>query len=660
MPHRRPVLPSSDPVPLPVAEFQQMRRRIPWLYALLVVNAAAVSYTHRGLAPSLLTDGLPFALALTAVWRMASWMMPPPPDQIRDRAAPILRRTFAIGIAVALAFACWAISLDWFADSAHSGQIAVFLAITLLGCMFGLMHVPRVAGAVAFASMAPFMAYAILRGNPPLIAIAGNIALVAAVVTKLLADAHADFAALIDSREALRSERRQASQLSDENRLLAQTDPLTGLPNRRFFFARLETLLQEGEPFCVGVLDLDRFKPVNDNYGHIAGDQLLSTIGQRLSALCDERLVIARLGGDEFGLLAVGDSMAASARVAALCGPVSAAVPFQDAALRVGCSIGLSAYPQAGNSAHELFDRADYALCHAKQHQRGECVLFSHEHEAIIRDEARLENALRGADLANELHLVFQPIFEARSVTLTGVEALARWASPILGPIPADRLIATAERTGMINRVTLTLFSKALTMMRLLPDDLRLSFNLSAYDIASPATVRELTRQIVAAGVKPDRLTFEITETALMSDMAIAREVLSHFRALGVKIALDDFGTGYSSLGILSQLPLDTLKIDRAFAAGMSTAAGRAMVSAIRNLAQSLSLECVMEGIENESQLIEVTLLGYHYAQGYLLGRPADAETLLQSIDRSKGPTLPKTADGVALPAPGVLRRGQA
>ncbi|HSX55830.1 MAG TPA: EAL domain-containing protein, partial [Sphingomonas sp.] len=291
--------------------------------------------------------------------------------------------------------------------------------------------------------------------------------------------------------------------------------------------------------------------------------------------------------------------------------------------------------------AHALFDRSDYALYHAKSHERGECVIFSAEHEAMIRDELQLEAAFRTADLNAELSLLFQPIYETRSMTLAGVEALARWHSPQLGLVMPDRLIAMAERLGLINQVTLILFAKLLAKAAQLPPSVSVSFNLSVHDVASPETIRELTRMIVASGLRPERLMFEITETTLMSDIDGARAALGQLRGLGVRIALDDFGTGYSSLGMLHQIPLDTLKVDRSFAAGMTTQSGRAMIAAIRGLAQSLNLDCVIEGIETEAQLMEASLLGCRYAQGYLLGRPAPMGSVLRGIREAAPVTLP-------------------
>lgn len=629
---------NTDARPLPLAQYEQLRQQIPWLYGLLIANSVSLAITHHHSAPLVLTRWLPAILIASAFLRLVMWLRAPHASALSEpQAERRIAHTQALAFVMATAFIGWTIALDWYSNGIGRDHVAVAVAVTMLSCLLCLMHVPKVAGLVAVSVVAPFFIYCLTLGSLSAVVVAANIALVAGVIVKVLSGSHRMFVDLIQSQQALDEERHQASRLSDENQLLAHTDPLTGLPNRRHFFARLDACLKKREPhgqahFCVGVLDLDRFKPVNDTFGHAVGDRLLGEIGRRLSAHAADDLLIARLGGDEFGVLIDGDGEIARRRVQALYEAVCAPVTIQDAVLRVGCSVGLASYPDAGRTAHALFDRSDYALYHAKSHERGHCVIFSREHEALIRDEHRLEAALRQADLDAELSMVYQPIYEARGILLTGVEALARWQSPMLGKVMPDRLIAMAERLGMINQVTLILFAKALTEMARLPREIGMNFNLSVHDIASPETIEELIRMIAASRIPPQRLTFEITETAVISDCAAARAVLGRLRYLGVRIALDDFGSGYSSLGMLHQIPLDVIKVDRSFAAGMTTPSGRAMIAAIRSLAQSLSLDCVIEGIENEAQLVEVSLLGCRYAQGYLLGRPMPMETLLRTI----------------------------
>jgi len=649
MPFSKLHMPASEQS-LVVATLLHFRRQVPWMYALLVINAVALAYTHTNLAPRWLTHAIPAMLILLIASRLFRWLMPPTPDMLtEDGARRIIRQTTVLGSFLAIAFVAWALSLGSYGGPYEQGHVVVFIGTTVLSCLFCLSHLPGAALSVGILVSVPLVAYCLTSGNSVFVSVGVNVGLVTAVFLIIVKDANKVFQGLVTSRNDLIVERQQAQRLSDENRQLAHTDPLTGLPNRRFFFGALEALLIARQrdasgtvaPFCVGVLDLDRFKAINDTYGHVYGDRLLDAIGRRLSQHISGGVTIARLGGDEFGVLFDGPPEQAEPAIAALCAAIHVPVAIDGMEATLGCSAGIAVYPDAGSTAHALFDRSDYALYHAKAHQRGGCAVFSPDQEALIRVEQRVEAALQVACLERELEVHYQPIFDTRSMTISSVEALARWKSPTLGEIPPATFIAAAERMGIINRVTLILLERALEGLAALPDPVALSFNLSAQDIMSPSTMREIVRMIVATNIAPQRIVFEVTETSLVTDMASAREALQRLRSFGVRTALDDFGTGYSSLCSLHELPLDILKVDRTFVNGMATGPGRSMVSAIRNLAQSLSLDCTMEGIETESQLIEISLAGYRYAQGFLLGRPMPIDTLLMTI-REQSLQLPE------------------
>ena len=226
----------------------------------------------------------------------------------------------------------------------------------------------------------------------------------------------------------------------------------------------------------------------------------------------------------------------------------------------IGCSGGFAIFPDAGQSAHALFDRSDYALYHVKSEQRGRCALFSVEHETRIRSARAVEAALQAADLDVELTIHLQPIVDLSSMRTRTAEVLARWHNPALGNVPPDIFIAAAERLGLIHKVTLALFRQALDALADLPEDLRIFFNLSAHDIVSSETIAFLLCEIRRRGVSPARLKFELTETALMRDFDLAIVGIRALRDLGCKIVLDDFGTGYSSLSYLRRLPVDKVK----------------------------------------------------------------------------------------------------
>jgi len=626
--------------PLPVEQFWRLRRQLPRMYLILAMNAATLAYTHYRLAPTWLTVYVAGVLIAICGLRLIEWLRPVDAARITSEfATRILRRTEVLASTLSVAFVSWAMLLDQYGGANEHGHVTVFVAITVMGCIFCLSYLPRAAHIVCYVVLGVFLTYCIARGTFTLTAMAFNIMMVGIVVLSVLSDSYNSFTTVLESRVALQNERSQAQRLAEENAWLAHSDALTGLPNRRFFFARLDAMLartDRAKPFCIGVFDLDRFKPINDMHGHAQGDRLLQFIGERLQGACGPDAIIARLGGDEFGLIIEGSLDDAEKLGKWVCNLVQAPVPLGDSVVSLGCSGGLASWPEAGTTAHDLFDRADFALYHAKKARRGDMVRFSAELEHIIRSEQALEAALQSADLKRELTMVYQPIVRTRSMATIGIEALARWHSPQVGAVPAEQLFATAERLGMARTVTLELFGRVLGDFARWPKGMRLSFNLAPTDVADPETVTALLDQIAASGVDARRLIFEITETSLFGDFDLARSSLKRLRGCGARIALDDFGTGYSSLSTLHMLPIDIVKIDRTFAARLDDADGRRLVRAIFNLTRSLNLECVIEGIETEMQLMEVTLAGFDYAQGYFIERPLELKSVLAGLKARK------------------------
>ncbi len=277
-----------------------------------------------------------------------------------------------------------------------------------------------------------------------------------------------------------------------------------------------------------------------------------------------------------------------------------------------------------------LYDRADYALYRAKSERRGFAVLYSSEHERLIRSERAVEAALQAADLATEMEVNLQPIVSGPNFEMMAVEALARWTSPSLGPIRPDIFIPLAERAGIIHRLTLTLLRKALAHLTRLPAEIRLSFNLSAHDLTSSETVLGIIAMILGSGIEPSRIIMELTETAVMRDFAAAEESIRLLRGLGIKIALDDFGTGQSSLSYLHSLPIDKVKIDRSFVIGTASESGCEVLAAVVALCRSMKMQCIAEGVEDTSQLDILRGIGCDTFQGYLFARPMAIDSLIE------------------------------
>ncbi len=619
---------------LAVAQFMGLSRQVPLLYALLSVNAVAVAYTHSDMAPAWLTTIVPAILVVLSTARFVFWIRHKGEAPSPARAVALLRRTSVIAAVLAGAYIAWALSLGLYGGPAEHAHLAIFISITAVGCVFCLSYLPQAAVLVVAIISPPYLAYYVGSSDPIFIAIALNIFLVTAVMLRVLLNAFAGLAALVRSQA-------ETERLGRENARLAHTDALTGLPNRRLFFAELDAQIGSaagpGNAFAVGVVDLDRFKPVNDTFGHLVGDRLLEAVAGRLRTAAGPNALVARLGGDEFGLIVAGTGAQALAIAPRICSALSEPFDLGEVTVTIGATCGLATPTGDGCTAHLLFDRADYALYSLKASRRGAAALYSAEHELRLRSGHAVEAALQTADLAAEIEVHLQPIVQTTgdAPSVISVEALARWTSPTLGRVRPDVFIPVAERTGMIHRLTTTLFGKSLAVLETLPETIRLSFNLSAHDLTNPKTVLGLLAAIRRSSVAPSRIIFELTETAVMRDFAIAEASIRLLRAPGVSFALDDFGTGHSSLNYLHRLPIDAIKIDRSFVTGVADEAGRTLLAAILALSRSMKLACVAEGVEDAGQLAALRDLGFDTFQGYHFAMPMPPAQFLASLPAS-------------------------
>lgn len=613
-----------------IAQYGELKRQVPLLYTLLVLNACAVTYTHYSFAPFWATIGFLGALISTCCWRIFRWLRAPDTGEISVELAraQLVSTTVLAGVLGAI-FLVWSLLMNEYGGIEQHGHVALFIAATVIGCIFCLSHLPSAAMLVTAVVTLPYLVYYLWRGDPVFVAMALNIALVTGVMVRVLLNGFSGFTNMIRSKAELVREQEETQRLSVENAHLAYTDMLTGLPNRRHFFNRFEEWLQaakaDNRQMAIAVLDLDRFKAINDTYGHACGDRLLVEVGARLSNFTSDRIILARLGGDEFGVLFADPPTHVQAVAQTICKALANPFYIDGRTITIGCSGGVAVFPEAGSSVHELFDRADYAAYHMKTHDRGGCALFSFEHENRIRSEIAIETALVSANFETELHVCYQPILCTQTGDVLSIEALGRWTSPVIGLVPPDRFIVAAEKLNIINDLTVALFRKALIEFSAMPHSIRLSFNLSTKDITSVPTLDSIIDLINESGVDPKRITFELTETAVMRDFDAAVRGIQSLRALGARFALDDFGVGYSSLGHLRQLPFDKVKLDRSFIENMDEPSGRNIFSGVLALCRTLELDCVAEGVETEEQLAWLADLGCQRVQGYLFAKPMPA-----------------------------------
>jgi diguanylate cyclase (GGDEF)-like protein/PAS domain S-box-containing protein len=420
----------------------------------------------------------------------------------------------------------------------------------------------------------------------------------------------------------LRARRRAESQIH----YLAHHDALTGLANRTSFHARLEREMRvadgQGTRLAVLCLDLDRFKEVNDLFGHAAGDAMLRDLALRVGGLLDPTQLMARLGGDEFAIL-IPQRDGSAERLAERILATLAAVPAASGPV-IATSIGIAVYPDDAQDQRALLSHADAALYRAKAEGRGTCRRYDASMGAQIRDRRMLEHDLRHAVSRGELELVYQPQTRIDTGAVTGFEALLRWHHPVRGLVSPAEFVPIAEETGAILEIGAWVLREACRTAALWPQPLAIAVNVSAVQLHNPHFVQFVHGALFESGLKAERLEIEITETALIRDPARALLTLRQLKALGVRIAMDDFGTGYSSLSNLRSFPFDRIKIDRSFIKAVnSNPQGAAIVRSVLGLGRGLGLAVVAEGVETDEELSFLAAEHCTLAQGFLLGRPS-------------------------------------
>ena len=414
-------------------------------------------------------------------------------------------------------------------------------------------------------------------------------------------------------------------------------DDLTDLPNRALLYERMEAALaaadRNGEPAALLLVDLDRFKEVNDTLGHDTGDRLLEEVAARLQGVVRRGDTLARLGGDEFAVLLRG--LPDRGMAAELAGRLQDAIarPFMlnGVAAVLDASIGIAHCPEHGTDVHTLVQRADVAMYDAKR-SRTSIETYTSERDPYSAERLQLLGELRAAIGAGELVLHYQPKVDVASQRVVGVEALVRWQHPVHGLLGPAEFVPLAERTGAIGDLTRWVLDNALAQARAWRDagqDLTMAVNLAAPNIADATLPDAVAALLERHGVPGDRLECEISEHTVMADPRRAMAILERLRGLGVKLSLDDFGTGHSSLSYLKRLPLDEVKIDRSFVMGMTDDDNdAAIVRTTIDLARNLGLDVVAEGVESETILRNLSDLSCDIAQGFYLSRPLPAAEL--------------------------------
>ncbi len=428
-----------------------------------------------------------------------------------------------------------------------------------------------------------------------------------------------------DLKEALQAYE-QAERLAQRN---ANTDPATGLANRRELLRELSEALDEKRGGILLLLDLDHFKRVNDLHGHLAGDQLLKSVAETLSDSAPGAVCCARIGGDEFALLLDGDSAKAAEKVAeAILARLATPVLAAGAHLTVSASIGLASTAKL-TKPEDVLRQSDVALYAAKRAGRNQFAWFDQQLAKELSERLAMEEDMRAGIAKGEFVPFFQPLIDLSTRELVGFEALARWRSPTRGFLEAEQFIDVAESTGLIGPLTMSVIEQALKDARGWPSHLKIAVNISPAQFRDGRLAEHIIKLLTATGFPTHRLEIEITEAALLEDRNQVLTIIRSLKNVGISVTLDDFGTGYASLAQVNSLPLDRIKIDKSFISTVvKSEQTAAIVNTIASLGHQLNVPITAEGVESEQVRTELKRLGCSEAQGWLFGRAVSADSV--------------------------------
>ncbi len=449
--------------------------------------------------------------------------------------------------------------------------------------------------------------------------------------------------------ELLKSQER-----AEELRRKATTDELTGLSNRHHFTTVVqEKIAQAGDSggsFAVMLLDLDRFKEINDTLGHHYGDVLLRDLSPRLAEAVGPNGLVARLGGDEFAVLpdvSGGDQGGLTEAAERLLETVREPVVVDELTLGIGASIGIARFPDDGEDVHDMLRRADVAMYSAKEDHAG-WKMYENRLDRYSLRRFTVLNEFRQALESEQFVLHYQPVVSIDGSTVRGAEALVRWEHPELGMVPPNDFIPIAEQSGLIGHLTHYVLERAVAECKRWRDegrDIAVAVNLSVRDLLDLDLPGQVASVLTAQHLPPNALHLEITESMIMSDPDRALETVRHLRDLGTYVSVDDFGTGYSSLANLKRLPISELKIDRSFISSLPhDESDLIIVGSTINLGHDLGLKVIAEGVEDEITLKRLANLGCDLAQGYYFGRPLPAQEFVRLADLIGGNVQPVKA----------------
>ena len=619
------------------AQFKAFAKQIPLLYFILAINTMAVVFTCAKFGPPWISTYIPVGLCGLCLVRGIKWWRYGQTDAPYETALRLLRTTNKLAFAIAIAFTVWGMLLFRYGDPYARSQIVFFLGLTMISCIFCLMHLRPAVLSVTFVGVVPFTIVFFFADEGHFRAAAVNLGLVAIGMIAMLMIYYRDFAQLVASRRALIDKQAETQKLSDENLELANVDPLSRLPNRRALMATLsawhEGRAKPGAITAIVFVDLDGFKDVNDVYGHETGDTLITLVAARLEAVLPDEAILARLGGDEFAAVistakAVPLAQGFATSVVDL---LRQPIRIGERTIQIGASVGVSHAAPAECDAQELFRRADIAMYAVKAAGKAGVRVYSPELDAQRLQQKNTETEIRVGLEAEEFEVHYQPIVAAETKAIVAVEALLRWPRRPGSPIATEQFINVAEATGLIHPLGLFVLRRACLDLREI-EGVGLCVNVSPAQFRDPEFEAKVARVLAETRFPAARLELELTEGYLIDHPQRASGAISAFKAMGVSVALDDFGAGYTSIAYLQQYGFNRIKIDKALATQIASS-GKAgvLITGTVYIAHGLEMEVTAEGVETAEQEALLRLAGCKYLQGFRYFRPSSIEELFDA-----------------------------
>ena len=614
-------------------------KSLPWMYLLIVCQHIALWVNARDMDLPIAVFGAFVMLMVFSIYRGFYWWSKRSEFSgfSIERKKKDLRLVTVMAPLLALFFSIFSSFLLVQTGGTGKAFLGISIITLAIGGAFSLYVLPVAAISALIGAIFPLALTFVVAGGESLQWLGIFLFAVMTFSVFLLVQNFRGFADMVCSRVQLEMEKTTSQRATASVERLAYFDPLTDLPNRRMFvktIADYQNQTSNGAPgFAVGVIDITGFKAIDDAYGRIAGDALLRQVADRLGAVSESfsgnNDRVARLGGDEFVFIVTEIENVAQAHEAGkmLCKSFKEDFELPETKVNLSFSCGFALFPYSDSDPDRLIARADLARQESARNGSGNVGVFSLGLESARMRETTVRQALKEAIANDEIKPWFQPIVRIENGEIAGFESLARWHDEKLGHVSPAEFIEIAEQSQLIEKLTLALFEKSLAVAKTWAPETCLYFNLSAKLLGRQMTVEKMLVILEKSGLPACRLDIELTETAIMDDIGLAKKQMQKFKKAGVGIALDDFGSGYSSLGQIRDLPLDKVKIDKSFTDHIcSDVKIRNIVRAMIQLCKKIDIVCVVEGIEELEQLGLLSDMECELGQGYIYSKPIPAE----------------------------------